>query len=166
MENHTMQCLLPHNWSIWGTSKQGLNHIMSFRKNGGISLGHQHVSVRLDCALLFKHLSDQSDQKGTHFKADLWTLAMPAERANSISNPHKLLGSSHVEKRNRLQVTTEAAEAMCIYTHISERQFSYFLVFTLLVCGRFCGLCFFGIVVAGFVAFVFLVSWSFCFWDL
>ena len=79
MENHTMQCLLPHNWSIWGTSKQGLNHIMSFRKNGGISLGHQHVSVRLDCALLFKHLSDQSDQKGTHFKADLWTLAMPAE---------------------------------------------------------------------------------------
>ena len=69
MENHTIQCLSPHCHHTTGAFGEQVNKglIIScpFGKNGGISLGHQHVSVRLDCALLFKHLSDQSDQKGT-----------------------------------------------------------------------------------------------------
>ena len=167
--------LSPHNWSIWGTSEQGLNHIMSFREKWRHQFGPPTCVGPSGLRSSFQASFRSKRSKGysaADVKADLWTLAMP-ERANSISNPYKLLGSSHVKKKEPLAGNNRGCRGYVhIYTYFWKAivLFSWFyspglrqILWSLLswhCCCRFCGFCLLGFLVVLLLGFVgYLAAW-------
>ena len=98
---------------------------------------------------------------------------MPAERVNSISNPHKLLGSSHVKKKEPLAGNNRGCRGYVhIYTYFWKAIFLFScfyspglrqILWSLLswhCCCRFCGFCLLGFLVVLLLGFVgYLAAW-------